>query len=94
MIIQKLRLQLTASFEALLPEGAEILCVQVQDGIPTVWYSFDERRTLAESRLFRILTTGSVETLSLSFKYLGSFQLHGGSFVGHVYYEEKEYGLK
>ena len=66
-----------------MPAGAEVLCVQEQDGYACLWVLVDPRAP-AESRTFAIYGTGH----SLPDRpgdYVGTFQSAGGALVFHVF---------
>lgn len=65
-----------------LPEGAEILTVQVQNGEPHVWARVDNSRPPV-ARLFRWYGTGHASRLDA--KYIGTIQLHDGALVFHLF---------
>lgn len=64
-----------------LPDGAEFLCVQVQYGEPAAWFSVDPKAEEVVQR-FQVARTGEAVPHG---KYLGTFQLMEGQFVGHLY---------
>lgn len=69
-----------ATFPIDMPMGARILCVQLQDGVPTIWAQVEaasdvERRTLV------IIGTG--HPLRDNLRYIGTFQQ--GPFVWHLH---------
>jgi len=66
-----------------LPEGAEILCVQAQYGIPCIWVKVDTMKSY-KSRQIRVYGTGYVLSDECQ-KYIGTFQLDGGHLVFHVF---------
>jgi hypothetical protein len=65
-----------------MPEGAEVLDVQAQDGVPTLWAVVDVDAPLVERR-FELRGTG--HPLGDIGPYVGTFQLLGGGFVGHLF---------
>jgi len=68
-----------------MPEGAEILAVQTQHGIPCLWARVDTERP-DETRHFRISGTGhELSTTDEPLRYVGTFQLQDGIFVGHLF---------
>jgi hypothetical protein len=80
-----------------LPVDAKILDVQVQRGIPCIWFEFEEtpfsNTTAYCDREFVIIGTGikvDVED-DVKLEYIGTFQLEDGDLVLHVY--EKRGGL-
>lgn len=85
--IYKYPLPCMDTFFADLPKGAEILTVQVQNGTAAFWAICD---LLAEKefRKFEVVGTGhELRDLNRSAdrKYIGTFQLYGGGFVGHLF---------
>jgi len=58
------------------------LTVQVQKGIPCLWYIDDMQ---ASSRLFNVVPTGDDLDEDQTNKYVGTFQLNEGCLVFHVF---------
>ena len=69
-----------------LPEGAEILGVQVQHDQPCLWAKVDTSKPKRHRRI-AIYGTGH-EMTGLDSHYIGTFQLQDGALVFHVF-EEK-----
>lgn len=67
-----------------MPAGAEILCVQIQNNIPCIWALVDERYSNTERVIF-VFGTGNPIEVHPSLKYIGTYQLQGGAFIGHVF---------
>ena len=68
-----------------MPKGAHILTVQVQHNTPCIWAIVDEGQP-SESRNFRIFGTGHEMDIDLPLSnYIGTFQLLGGDFIGHLF---------
>lgn len=88
-IIYKYPFQVTVEFALNLPKDAKILTVQVQGGIPCIWVLFTKQETQeTENRFFRVIGTGyDIEYKPNSLKYIGTFQLENGSFIGHLFEE-------
>ena len=68
-----------------LPKGAKILTVREQHGKLQLW-ALVKQGEPDETRNFRLAGTGhpikeSPETLN----YIGTFQLEGGSIIGHIF---------
>lgn len=80
--IWKYPLKLIETQEILLPLGPKFLCVQVQNGIPTIWVMVNSKAELI-GQGFRIIGTGWQLTEEPSGRYLGTFQLDG--FVWHLF---------
>lgn len=69
-----------------LPEGAEVLSVQVQGGVPTVWFKCDTEREPV-GRTFFMYGTGH-QLPEEPGRFIGTFQLHGGALVFHLFERE------
>ncbi len=86
-----LRIAWKGIYEIQIPTGAEFLSVREQHGKPAIWFKVDTENPLVV-RFFIIVGTGKQvqnvhEDMKLTF--LGSFFLHNGSFVGHVFEVER-----
>ena len=68
-----------------LPQDAKILCVQTQAEEPFLWVLLDKDKPLI-SRQVIVYGTGH-NVIDTSQRYIGTFQLHGGSLVFHVFEE-------
>lgn len=66
-----------------LPTGAEILCVQIQNGAPFLW-ALIEPQTGEEARRIVIAGTGH-EMEDCERKYIGTVQMRDGTLVWHVF---------
>lgn len=69
-----------------LPIGAEFLSIQEQHGSPQAWFLIDPDEKVSVKRFFRVYGTGH-DMPDDPGKYLGTFQLHGGSLVFHLFEE-------
>lgn len=69
-------------FELLLPQGAEILHVAVQNHKPQLWALVDTDRP-GETRRFAVRGTG--HPVEDDLRHLGSFLLYDDTFVGHLF---------
>ncbi len=67
----------------MIPAGAEILCVQTQNGHIQMWALVDTARE-KEPRTFIARRTGFVCADPIG-KYIGSVQVEGGRLVFHVF---------
>lgn len=66
-----------------IPAGSHFLDLQVQDGVPVMWWSVPADPDVEPLlRTFTIVPTGFPGTLD-DLLYVGTFQL--GAFVGHVF---------
>jgi hypothetical protein len=80
--IHKYPLELGEETAVALPEGAEVLCVQTQGGVPQLWVAVDPEARLIPRR-FRVRGTG--HPLGQVGKYIGTFQMADGKLVFHVF---------
>lgn len=71
--------------DVVLPKGSVILTVQVQNERPTLWAQVNPDVVEAETRRIHIVGTGHLFEVIGSWRYIGTFQLLNGDFVGHVY---------
>ena len=67
-----------------MPEGAEILSVQVQHETPCFWALVDATAPTT-TRTFVIHGTGHAVTNPEEKKFIGTFQLKGGLYVFHLF---------
>lgn len=75
-----------ATYDLHIPENAEFLFVREQHRVPTMWFLVDSEAR-QEERRFIIAGTGEKidDRIFPWHRYLGSFFLDGGNFVGHVF---------
>lgn len=88
LIIHKQVIPVEDKFTLKLPKHAVIRAVQVQHEQAAIWYEFDANELEnTTAREFMIFGTGHPISHEKGFRlhYLGTFQLYGGSFVGHLY---------
>lgn len=74
----------------LLPEGSKLLTVQVQYGKPHIWALVNPDAPLCTKRI-KIYSTGFDnidDSVLKEFEYFGTFQLHDGNLVFHVFVEK------
>lgn len=84
MRIHKYPFALADEFVVRMPRGARLLTVQAQGDTPCLWAMVDPVAPFM-ARKFALRGTGhSAEGLSLA-PFVGTFQLEGGAFVGHVF---------
>ena len=68
-----------------LPEGAEALTVQIQDGQPCLWYLVNPVQPLRKY-LVRMAGTGHpIERNYSKNEYVGTFQMKDGQLIFHVF---------
>lgn len=84
--IYKYPFSVTDEFSLTLPVGARVLCVQTQNDLPCLWAIVDPDAA-KEERTFFVRGTG--HPLGDVGRYIGTFQMRGGSLVFHVF-EGKE----
>jgi hypothetical protein len=65
-------------------EGSKILTVQAQWDIPCLWIEVDDTKPVKDIEIVTFGTGHSVIE-DKPIQYIGSYQLGGGNFVGHVY---------
>ncbi len=68
----------------MMPRGAVVLSVQVQHETPCVWALVDPEAPKVPRR-FRWAGTGHPLDLRGFWKFVGTFQLHGGDLVFHLF---------
>jgi len=78
--------------ELSIPIGAKVLCVQTDGKTdnPCVWALVDKDEEYLEERVFGIIPTG-VPFNGERTEYIGTFQMGGGHFVGHVFEKVNKY---
>jgi len=69
-----------------MPDMAEILTVQLQNGEPHLWVLVDPQQPLGERR-FSIYGTGHPvpDHLTAAGNYIGTFQFYGGLMIFHLF---------
>jgi len=83
--IWKYRLEPTDCQSIELPQGAKILCVQVQNEWPYIWVlNPDTDIAPTEARHFTIYGTGHIHE-QIPGIYIGTFQMFKGKLVFHVF---------
>jgi len=76
----------TDEFELSMPLHAKILAVQAKGNAPSMWAMVNEAETVNEKRKFRVYGTYQQIEVPLShLDYLGTYQLHGGTLIFHVF---------
>lgn len=75
-----------------IPKGGEILAVQVQFRTPFIWVLVDPNAE-KEDRYFDVIGTGhecnDIIGSGTVRTYIGTFQLHSGSLVFHLFEHDK-----
>ena len=71
-------------FEIAMPIGAQILTVQMQNGVPCIWVVVKSGIDVAsENRRFTVHGTG--HPVGENEKYIGTFQMANGALVFHTF---------
>lgn len=87
MTIFKYPVQVTDTFALQIPAGARFLGLQNQHGNPQMWWHVDQSITTV-THTFHVVGTGiPMPEESQKWKYLGTFQMLGGTLVFHVFQE-------
>lgn len=82
--IWKYELAITDHQTLALPKGAQVLTAQAQNNVPCLWVLVDVDQE-AESRTFHIVGTGHPADHVCELPHLGTFQIHKGALVFHVF---------
>lgn len=69
----------------MMPKGARVLSVQVQNGRPCLWAAVDPTEMELEKRMFRIAGTGHPICDDVVDGFIGTIQLYNGKLVFHVF---------
>ena len=70
----------------IMPKGSIILSMQVQENKPCIWAFVNTKELENEVRNIAVVGTGHKLPEGIDPRYfLGTYQLHQGSFVGHVF---------
>lgn len=80
----KYEVPITDQFVIDMPEGGEILDVQVQRGVPSIWALVNDSEKVVE-RKFRLVGTGHPIITECPMIYVGTFQIEGGNLVFHLF---------
>ena len=82
--IYKYPVTIVDEFEVRMPRGAQPLCVQVQNGDPFLWALVDTEAAPVQ-RVLQVRGTGHPCDGFIASHFVGSFQLHGGALVFHLF---------
>ena len=87
MTIYKYVLEVTDEQTLSLPDESNILTVQTQRNEPCLWVLLDTAQTKRRDVTIWIRGTDhpTGDVIGEGITYLGTFQLNGGAFVGHVF---------
>jgi len=84
MTIFKYPIPMNDYFDLWIPIGGKILTVQKQGENPCIWVLVNPKADL-KKRQFRLAGTGHPIEDMIGMVYIGTFQLSGGAFVGHLF---------
>lgn len=88
-IIQRYPLQIkTGQQEIVLPEGAELLTVQIQERVPVLWALINPFN-VKTTRVFEVHQTGDallgITNNKTNYKYISSFQCEKTKTAHHIF---------
>lgn len=87
MRIYKYDVPVEDTFFVDMPHGARVLSVAVQNHKPVMWALVNTEHKL-DRRTFHVYGTGNSLPESIrQCQFIGTFQLVGGTFVGHLFQE-------
>lgn len=84
LTVFKYALHVDDTVDVPMPAGAKVLSVQAQNQVPCVWALVDTDARMTKRR-FHIRGTGHPCEGIVFCPFVGTFQLGGGVFVGHVF---------
>jgi hypothetical protein len=82
--IWKFPVPIADEFAVVMPKGALVLTVQAQAGEPVVWAIVSPDAPKVQ-RWFHVRGTGHETAGAESMPYVGTFQVHGGQLVFHLF---------
>ena len=82
-VIYKYPINPVGRTELMLPIDNEILSLQVQRECPYLWVRLNPEQSLTRHAFEVKVTGGQFDPMGL--KYIGTFQLKNGGFVGHLF---------
>lgn len=83
--IWKFELTITDEQIINMPRGGQILTIQTQNEVPCIWALVDPINS-KEIVTIHIFGTGHPIRDNFNGKYIGTFQLQGGSLIFHVFF--------
>lgn len=88
--VWKYDIKTTNTLNINMPKGAEILDIQEQKEKPKIWALVNPDNSL-ETRKFKIYGTGhNIDSSINKDNYIGTYQLHRGNLIFHVFETAKE----
>jgi len=85
--VWKYELQIQDQQSVLLPAGAEVLTVAVQNGVPCLWATVDPSRG-TKVAVVQMRGTGHPMDFEGDAEYVGTLFLHDGKLVFHVWVQQ------
>lgn len=82
--IYKFEIPVMDVFTVNMPAGAKILTVQTQFNKPVIWALVDTEESYY-GKAFQLFGTGQTIEDAEGRRYIGTFQLDAGNFVGHLF---------
>lgn len=83
--IWKFELEVTDKQAKWMPNGAEILCVQMQGRKPCLWALVETDNNETERTILIYGTGNPISESYFALKYIDTFQMHDGGLVWHVF---------
>jgi hypothetical protein len=86
--IWKFPLEVIDFWDVAMPQGAEIICLQMNNKKPTIWAIVEDQAPINwEKRSFRTYGTGHEASSASKKAYVGTYQftVHSTVFVFHVF---------
>ena len=80
--VHKYTLNIEDTVELRIPEQSTLLKIDVQRGLPQMWFLVDDA---LPKQTCRFLVRGTGHRCDGVGKHLGTFMVHGGDFVFHVF---------
>ncbi len=87
MMIYKCILPMMAEIDIWLPQGAQILHIDTQYGVPQLWALVDASAPLEAVRIKMRGTDGDINFNTEEWYHLGTIQMNGGALIWHYFGE-------
>lgn len=90
--IYKGELLVTFYQQLAVPRDCKPLCIQVQNGVPCVWYELSKPYALTHRLTIWLVGTGTndLDNVPDHASYLGTIQLKDGALVLHCYWDQRK----
>lgn len=83
--IHKFQLPIENDAIVIMPKGAEVIYVDAQYDVAQIWAIVDPQADTI-TRVFKMVGTGyTIDFDVKKWPYLGTFQLHGGQLIFHLF---------